>query len=582
MFESVIEQHIMHPRLGWPLIPMERHRCTMAAALAQALPAKLETVAKALELERQKDVAGHRLMLQMSKPRKPRKGEDPNSVYWFEDPDRLQRLYEYCEDDTKSERELHACVPPLSPEEQTLWLLDQKINSRGFYADRSLAEAARKIAKAAAPEIDAELSELTHGAVTGVNQIAKLQAWLEQHCCFTSSLDKKAVTKLLNTELSPPARRALELRQDGGQAAVKKMDALLRCIGSDGRVRGTLQFHKASTGRWAGTLYQPQNLKRIEAEDAAAIAAVMTGDYAHVAGLYPRVLSVLGDLGRSLICAAPGYQLIGADFSAIESRVLAWVADEQWKLDAYRRADATGDPRDEVYAILACRMLRVPKGTITKKNMPRERTMGKTGDLACGYQGGETAIEAFAPGVFSDEEKTRIKLEWRAAHPRTCKFWHAIDHAAWEAVNHRGRIVRCGPVAFKSNGNVLFLKLPSGRKLAYSFAWNRRTDDSHGVVMFMDNAKGLWRECNYGKGAYGGIWTENIVSGIARDLLASAMLRLEAAGYPIVLTVHDEVVCEVSEGFGSTEEFAHIMTRVPAWAPTLPIAAEAWTGPRFS
>ena len=150
----------------------------MAAALSQALPAKLEKVAKVLELAHQKDMAGHRLMLQMSKPRKARKDEDPNGVYWFEDPDRMQRLCEYCEDDVRAERELYARVPPLSPEEQILWLLDQKINVQGFYADQSLAKSIRKIAKAAAPEINAELSELTDGAVTGVNQIARLQVWL--------------------------------------------------------------------------------------------------------------------------------------------------------------------------------------------------------------------------------------------------------------------------------------------------------------------------------------------------------------------------------------------------------------------
>jgi DNA polymerase bacteriophage-type len=277
MFETAIEQSIMAPRYGFPLIPMERHRCTQAAALSRALPAKLEKVAKVLELQHLKDMAGHRLMLQMSKPRKARKDEDPNGVYWFEDPDRMQRLGEYGEDDVKSERELYARVPPLSPEEQIIWLLDQKINARGFYANRPLAESIREVAKAAAPEIDVELEELTDGAVTGVNQIAKLQAWLEQHDCFTNSLDKKAVEKLLTTELLPPARRALELRQDGGHAAVKKIDALLRCIGSDGRLRGSLVYHKASTGRWAGALYQPQNLKRVESDEADIEAAIFSG-----------------------------------------------------------------------------------------------------------------------------------------------------------------------------------------------------------------------------------------------------------------------------------------------------------------
>ena len=225
-------------------------------------------------------------MLMMAKPRKPHKDEDPKQLYWFEDQDRLGRLYEYCQADVESERELFARLPPLSPSEQALWILDAKINQRGFQIDRSLAEAARKIAQAAGPEIDSELATVTGGAVTTVNQIAKLQAWLGQNGCAVKDLQKKTVEKLLeDAELPSKVQRALELRQDGGQAAVKKINALLQRAGIDGRVRGALQFHKASTGRWAGEGFQPQNLKRPQVEDLeAAIAAVATGDYEHVRG----------------------------------------------------------------------------------------------------------------------------------------------------------------------------------------------------------------------------------------------------------------------------------------------------------
>ena len=283
--------------------------------------------------------------------------------------------------DVEVERELYEHLQPLSPAEQAIWCLDARINSRGFYLDQALAAAAQKLAAAAAPEIDAELAEVTGGAVTGVNQIARLQAWLAEQGCAVESLDKKSVETLLKTELPPQVQRALELRQDGGQAAVKKIAALLDRVGSDGRVRGSFQYHKASTGRWAGAGPQPQNFKRPEIDDVdAAIAAVTTGDYDHVRSLYPRVLSLLGDLGRSLICAAPGHKLIGADFGAIELRVLAWVAGEEWKLDAYRRYDATRDPRDEPYCVLACRMLHLPEGSVTPGT--RERAFGKVGDLS--------------------------------------------------------------------------------------------------------------------------------------------------------------------------------------------------------
>jgi DNA polymerase len=224
-------------------------------------------------------------------------------------------------------------------------------------------------------------------------------------------------------------------------------------------------------------------------------------------------------------------------------------------------------------------MLKLPEGSITRGT--RERIFGKTGDLACGYQGGEKAIEKFAPGMFSLAEREKIKTEWRAAHPAVGKFWYAVDHAAWTAVQQRGRVVSCGPVAFKCCGNFLFLKLPSGRKLAYPFARLKLLDPQHGAVVFADSSDGQFRDCRDGDGAYGGIWVENIVSGIARDLLAEAMLRIETAGYPIVLHVHDEIVCEVPAGFGSTGEFTRLMTQRPNWALDLPIAASAWTGSRY-
>jgi DNA polymerase len=579
-FEMAVETSLLAPRYGWPLIPLSRQRCTLAMASALALPSKLEKLADVLELAQRKDVAGHRLMLAMSKPRRAHKDEDPGGIYWFEDQERLQRLYAYCVNDVEVERELYQHLQPLSPTEQTIWSLGERINNCGFYLDQTLAHAAQKLAAAAAPEIDAELAEITGGAVTSINQIARLQAWLREQGCSTESLDKKSVAILLKTESTPPVQRVLELRQDGGQAAVKKITALLNRVGSGGRIRGAFQYHKASTGRWAGTGPQPQNLKRPEIDDVeAAIAAVSTGDYDRVRSLYPRVLSLLGDLGRSLICAAPGHVLIGADFGAIESRVLAWVAGEQWKLEAYRRYDATRDPRDEPYCILAARILHLPEGSVIPGT--RERAFGKTGDLACGYQGGQKAIEKFAPGMFSEEERNRIKTEWRAAHPAVCKFWYAIDQAGWNAVQQRGRVVSCGPAAFKCYGNFLFLKLPSGRKLAYPFARSKLLDPQHGAVVFADSSDGQFRECRNGDGAYAGLWTENVVSGIARDLLAEAMLRIEAAGYPIVLHVHDEIVAEVPDNFGSTEEFTRLMTQRPSWALDLPIAASAWTGKRY-
>jgi DNA polymerase bacteriophage-type len=405
------------------------------------------------------------LMHQMSKSRRARQCEDSNRIHWFDDDERLQRLYEYCRQDVEVERALFERLPLLSKREQVLWQLSCRINERGFCVDRQLAVAARRIAQAAAPEIDAELGELTGGAVTTINQVARLLTWLQQHCAI-EKLERKAIERQLEVEDLPPAvRRVLELRLEGAQAAVKKLGALLQRAGTDNRVRGAFRYHGASTGRWSGEGLQPQNLKRpVVADLEAAIAAVATGDYEHVRKHYPRPLAVVGDCSRAMICAAPGHVLMGADFSAIESRVLAWVAGEEWKVDSYRRYDATHDPRDEPYCETACKIFRVPSGSYTKQSP--ERGVGKTCDLAFGYMGGLNAWRKFEPERFSDAEVEAFKKEWRAAHPAIRQFWYDLDRAAWTAVRERGQVIRCGRVAFKCAGAFLFLKLPSGRKLA--------------------------------------------------------------------------------------------------------------------
>ena len=579
-FEDAIERYVLHPRFDWPVFPIERQRCTQAMALAVGLPARLSLAAIALELSNRKDAAGERLMHQTSKPRRSHKDEDPTKVYWREDAGRLQRLGEYCRQDVEVERELFTRLPPLSASEQALWELSSQINTRGFHVDRAFAQAARKILETAAPEIDAEITEITKGAVTTISQVARLLSWLREQGCDLDNLGRKTIEKQLQADdLSLQVRRALELRLGGAQAAVKKIDALLLRAGDDDRVRGSFRYHGAATGRWSGEGLQPQNLKRVTASNLdAAVAAVETGDYQHVKGLYPNPLAVVGDCSRAMISAAPGHTLIGADFSAIESRVLAWLAGEAWKLDSYRRFDATNDPADEPYCETACRIFRVPSGSYTKDSP--ERAVGKVCDLAFGYMGGINAWRKFEPDRFTDDEVKKFCSEWRASHPAIRKLWYAVDRAALVAVRERGRVVRCGSIAIKCAGGFLLLKLPSGRKISYPLP--RAVGDAERQhVTFFDNAAGQFTECRGGQGAYGGLWTENVVSGIARDLLAEAMLRIEAAGYPIVLHVHDEIVAEVPIGFGSLDEFTKLMTRNPAWALELPIAAQAWTGKRY-
>jgi DNA polymerase len=572
-FERRIEQHIMGPRYGWPIVPFKRHRCTMAAALAVALPAKLENAAAALQLTHRKSDSG--VMLQMAKPRKPRRGEDPNGIYWFDDEERRRQLYAYCRQDVEVERELHHRLPPLSPAEQELWLLDQIINDRGFHVDRALAEAARRIVSEEQVAINKQLAELTGGAASSIDQVQKIVAYVRNQGHQLGGLTKRSVSAVLAHNPSDDVREILELRRTGARASVRKLDALFDRIDGDDRLRDTLQFHAAATGRWAGRGFQPQNLKKPEGKDIdAAINAVLTGDLESVRQL-GAPLSVTGDISRSIICAAPGHVLIGADFSAIESRVLAWCTGEEWKLKAYRDFDRAGDDKLEPYCIAASKIL---KRTVTKAD-EAGRAIGKICDLAFGYGGGLGAWRNFdRSDAHTDADVERFKKSFRQTHAATVRFWHRLERAAHRAVR-TGQPTKFRMFSFTTEGGTLFMALPSGRRLAYPEARvvAGRFEGTR-QLQFKDNSGGRWGDSD----AWYGTLVENAVQAISRDILAAAMRRLEAAGYPIVLHVHDEIVAEVPEGHGDEAEFLEIMTARPDWAVGLPIAAKPWSGDRYA
>jgi DNA polymerase bacteriophage-type len=575
-FERAVEERILAPRYSWPLVPIERHRCTMAMALASALPAGLDSVAEVLKLSAGKDDTGARLMRTMARPRKPRAGEDPAGIYWHDNPEKLERLYSYCRQDVGVERELFHRLPPLTDPEQALWALDSGINGCGFCTDGPLLEAASTIADAAGKAVQAELAKITAGELTSTDQVAALLAWLAAHGCEVKNLRKPTLKHALRRrELDPIARRVIELRIGAAHAAAAKIDSLLAWRNADGRVRGTLRFHGAGTGRWTGHGPQPQNFKRDTDGIEAKLAAIATGDLTHVAKLYPQPLEVVGDIARAMICAAPGRRLLIGDFSGIESRVTAWVSGQQSKLEQWARFDRTGDPKDEPYYILG-RACGQPEETA--------RGTGKTADLAFGYMGGVGAWDRLAPedDASSEESKKRYQRTWRALHPRTVEFWRGIDHAAITVARKPGSSLTFNKFTLAFDGTFLRVVLPSGRALSYPFPRLEVGKFGDAMVVFKDNTGGKFVDCRFGLGAYGGLWIENIVQAISRDLLAAAMTRLEAAGYPIVLHVHDEVVAEVPTDFGSTEEFQRLITTLPDWAGGLPIAAKVRAGVRFS
>jgi DNA polymerase len=483
-FERAIEERVLAPRFGWPLAPIEQHRCTMAMALAAALPASLEGAAGALGLTFQKDRGGQRLMRKLAR----RAAEDAT-------PDELKRLYAYCQTDVEVERELYRRLPPLSDAEQELWVADARINHRGFYTDGALLEAAHKVVTSTEAALQTEFRQLT--GLDSTNQTAKLFAWLADHGCAVTDVQKGTLKHALRRKgLGPAVRRAIELRLQLAHASAGKVEALLAWRDADGRVRGTLKYHGAATGRWAGHGPQPQNFKRDAEGIDAKIAAIMNNGV----GLSSPV-ETIGGIARALIIAAPKYRLLVGDFSGIESRVLAWISGQQSKLDQWARFDRTGSASDDPYVVI---------GRSLGHAEDKARSYGKVADLAFGFAGGVGAWKNFAPEDDQSDETAikRYRDTWRAKHPRTEAFWHAVDRAAVNAVQHPNKEYRVGQLKFRCEQSFLRVVLPSGRALSYPFPRIEPNRFERPCVMFKDNAGGKWVDCNFGKGAYGGLWTE--------------------------------------------------------------------------
>lgn len=629
-FEMAIERAILGPRYGFPVIPVERNICSMAIAHSLALPAALGNMAKVLNLDHQKDVVGGRLMLQLARPRRARKKEDPDKVYYFEDDDRLQRLYLYCIEDVETAREAICLLPWLSDTEYKIWLLDQKINGRGLYIDAELCRAARKIIEAAGPYINELITRLTNGQVTSIHQVARLTGWLKQYIPDLQNLDKKTVERLLADGVTGPAREALELRAQGAQAATKKIDPLLDRCDKDGRLRDAFVYHAAGTGRWSSRGAQLHNLKRIDTKDVKnSIDVIRRGDFVYARQKYSNPLAMIGGVIRAMIKAAPGNVLLGADFSGIEARVTAWIAGEESKLDVFREFDAGRGP--DPYIVAAAKIFNIDANELNARYLAddptarEQRQIGKGAELAFGYQGGVVAYKRFIPdGLldktvrdkaigrnrggggrpggdepeiktgFTDAEIDRIKFAWRKAHPNIERFWHKLNKYAWKATAHPGDQFILDNIAFEHDEAFLWLTLPSGRKLAYPHARLANVFTPKGTklvlesklpwaeraLIFKDNSAGQWRDVR----VYGGLLCENVVQAIARDILAEAMLRLDACGLNVVGHVHDEAIIEVAkrEAASVKKQFARIMKANPAWSAGLPIAIKVWESERYT
>ncbi len=563
---------------GWPNVPLEKWRCSMAKVLSHALPAKLEKCALALDSEYKKDMEGHRIMLKLSKPRKPTK---KNPDLWHNDPADFEKLYNYCKQDVETERAVDKAIPDLSQKEQKVWFMDQIVNTRGVQVDNGAVEDALRLIDEYTEELKYEVSVLTGGFLDGVSRIQRAIKWISKQGLDLPDFQKATIQEALtNNTLPRKIRRVLQIRQQLGKTSVTKYEALSNATGADGRLRDILMYHGASTGRWSGKLVQIHNLPKGNIKDTDSCVEILkSGDKDFFEMMYPSVMTALSACIRGMLIPKEGNDLVVSDYSAIEARVVMWLAGAEVGIQEFEDADE--GLGEEIYVKMAQRVFNNPDLTSDDE---KERQLGKTIILGCGFGMGVKKFYAtcLSWGIEISESLAKKSVDmYRSTYKAVRNMWYDQERAAIKAVR-TGKKTYSGKIVWARHKQFLYCKLPSGRCLAYPYPkiekkekWGTMRD----TLTFMgidSKTKQFVRQ-----ETYGGKLTENITQAVARDLLAEAMLRCDEAGYKVVFSVHDELVAEIPEKFGSVTEFENIMCESPAWSEGCPIAAEGWRGKRY-
>ena len=563
-YNAQFERVCLSRYLGHWLDP-HQWRCTAVMASYLTLPSRLADVAVALKLTQQKMEEGKDLIRYFSVPCKPTKTNGGRTRNLPADaPDKWTVYKQYNAQDVETERAVRKALEtwPLPEHEWEVYALDQIINDHGVRVDKRLVKNAIAVDEVFTEAAYRRAKELT--GLENPGSVAQLKAWLADQDMPMESLAKKIVQEKA-AQTDGIIAELLNLRLELSKTSVKKYEAMARTVCRDGRIHGLLQFGGASrTFRWAGRLVQIQNLPQNHLPDLGlAREIVRRGDEELLELIFGSVPNTLSELIRTAFIPKDGCRFIVADFSAIEARVLAWMAGEEWVLEEFRG-------KGKIYEATASRMFHIPQETIVKGHPNYEyRQKGKQAVLSCGYGGGVGALKAMGAKMPEEEMQPLIDA-WRAANPNIVVFWSAMDRAA-RTVIRRKETARAGKVTLYWQDDKMLIRLPSGRNLCYQsphFTENRFGSDAIGY--YAPNAAGQMVE----QETFGGKLTENVTQAIARDILAHAMLNLEASGYPIVFHVHDEAVMEMPEGQGSLEEACSIMAIPPEWAKDLPLRAD--------
>lgn len=584
-----LEENSSYPPEKW----LQQWHCTMLHGLYCGYTAKLDATGKALGLpqDKQKLSTGKALIRYFCVPCAPTKSNGQRTRNLpCHDPDKWALFKEYNGQDVVAEMEIERRLSrfPVPGAVHKQWETDQIINLRGVAVDTELVAGAQALDSRVRADYIAEATRLS--GLDNPNSVAQLTKWLEEETGDeVPDLKKATVKDLLTGNLnSDTARRMLEIRQELGKTSTKKYNAIEAAVCEDGRVRGILQFYGANrTGRWAGRIMQPQNLPKTYIDgDLLPFARQLVKDrrLEELRWIFGSVPDTLSQLIRTALTATPGQTLVDADFSAIEARMLAWLAGEEWRLEVFRT-------HGKIYEASASQMFGVPIEKIKKGNPEYAlRQRGKVAELALGYGGSVSAMRSMDTGKIlvdvPDSEVLELVYQWRDKSPAIVTFWYQVEAAAMEVVKSgRTVVLREGSLILARESDpekdldFMTIRLPNGRKLYYAQPHMGVNRFGRPAICYwgMNQKTRKWEVVE----TYGGKLVENITQAVARDCLAEAVERLEAAGYPVVFHIHDEVVVDTCPGANNLERVIEIMRQVPEWAPGLPLNAAGWVNPFF-
>ena len=567
-FNASFERTCLSKFLG-QTTPPEQWSCTAVMARELGLPGSLEAVGEVIGLpeDKQKLKTGRALIRYFSIPCKPTKvNGNRTRNYPFHDPDRWELYIEYNRQDVEAERAIRKKLSRFSiaDSEHVLWCADQHINDRGVKCDLNLAKNAIVIDECIKDELAQKAKALT--GLENPNSQSQLKDWIfDQTGFFVESLEKKKIKSVRESIDDPSVNELLDIRAGLTKTSNEKYKAMITAACSDNRIRGLTMFYGASrTGRWAGRLVQMQNLPQNKLSDQdldIARQLVLDCDIDTMRVVYEDIPYTLSQLIRTAFVPRDGFRFIVSDFSAIEARVIAWLAQEKWRLDVF-------NTHGKIYEASAEQMFHLPSGSVKKGDPTRQK--GKIAELALGYGGSVgalTAMGALDMGLKESELKPLVD-RWRAANPAIVKYWWDIDKAVSQAIKTRKpQTVR--NICIYMKGPLLRIQLPSGRTISYVCP---KIEDHNISYKGNIQTSGKWGPIK----SYGPKFVENIVQATARDCLAEAILRLEKRGFPVVFHVHDEVICEVPKGISSADEISQIMSKTISWAQGLPLRADAY------